>query len=72
MELSNRHVMLGHLLVRHLNFAHIAQSAEHFLGKEEVTGSSPVMGSRVRNGKLKFIYRSIVSLRRNFNVQGKI
>ena len=25
--------------------AHIAQSVEHFLGKEEVTGSSPVMGS---------------------------
>ena len=28
-----------------LEFAHIAQSVEHFLGKEEVTGSSPVMGS---------------------------
>ncbi len=27
--------------------AHIAQSVEHFLGKEEVTGSSPVMGSIV-------------------------
>ena len=27
------------------NFAHIAQSVEHFLGKEEVTGSNPVMGS---------------------------
>ena len=26
--------------------AHIAQTVEHFLGKEEVTGSSPVMGSR--------------------------
>jgi hypothetical protein len=25
--------------------AHIAQSAEHFLGKEEVTGSNPVVGS---------------------------
>ncbi len=25
--------------------AHIAESAEHFLGKEEVTGSSPVVGS---------------------------
>ena len=25
--------------------AHIAQSVEHFLGKEEVTGSSPVVGS---------------------------
>ncbi len=28
-----------------LNFAHIAQSVEHFLGKEEVTGSNPVMSS---------------------------
>ena len=26
-------------------FAHIAQSVEHFLGKEEVTGSNPVVGS---------------------------
>ena len=25
--------------------AHIAQSVEHFLGKEEVTGSNPVMSS---------------------------
>ena len=25
--------------------AHIAQAVEHFLGKEEVTGSSPVMSS---------------------------
>jgi hypothetical protein len=27
--------------------AHIAQSVEHFLGKEEVTGSIPVVGSMV-------------------------
>ena len=27
--------------------AHIAQAVEHFLGKEEVTGSSPVMGSNI-------------------------
>jgi hypothetical protein len=27
-------------------FAHIAQSVEYFLGKEEVTGSNPVMGSK--------------------------
>ena len=26
-------------------YAHIAQSVEHFLGKEEVTGSNPVMSS---------------------------
>ena len=29
---------------RTLEFAHIAQLVEHFLGKEEVTGSNPVMG----------------------------
>ena len=28
--------------------AHIAQEGEHFLGKEEVTGSSPVVGSTLR------------------------
>ena len=28
-----------------LHFADIAQQAEHFLGKEEVTGSSPVISS---------------------------
>ena len=27
------------------NRAHIAQLAEHFLGKEEVIGSSPIVGS---------------------------
>ncbi len=27
--------------------AHIAQSVEHFLGKEEVTGSNPVMSSSI-------------------------
>ncbi len=26
--------------------AHVAQSVEHFLGKEEVTGSSPVVSSK--------------------------
>ena len=29
-------------------FAHVAQAAEHFLGKEEVTGSNPVVGSAER------------------------
>ena len=28
-------------------WAHIAQSVEHFLGKEEVTGSNPVMSSSI-------------------------
>ena len=31
--------------------AHIAQSVEHFLGKEEVTGSIPVVGSMVTSGR---------------------
>ncbi len=26
--------------------AHVAQSVEHFLGKEEVIGSNPIVGSR--------------------------
>ena len=30
---------------RYNSRAHIAQLVEHFLGKEEVTGSNPVMGS---------------------------
>ena len=34
------------VLFQDVRFAHIAQSVEHFLGKEEVTGSIPVMGSR--------------------------
>ena len=28
--------------------AHIAQSVEHFLGKEEVIGSNPIVSTRVR------------------------
>ena len=34
-----------------LIYAHVAQSVEHFLGKEEVTGSIPVMSS---NFELQF------------------
>merc|ERR1711916_142877 len=30
-------------------FAHVAQSVEHFLGKEEVTGSNPVMSSSLKD-----------------------
>jgi hypothetical protein len=29
----------------HFQAAHIAQAVEHFLGKEEVIGSSPIVGS---------------------------
>ena len=36
--------------------AHIAQQVEHFLGKEEVTGSSPVMSSSSRDSDyLRFV-----------------
>ncbi len=28
------------------DIAHVAQTEEHILGKDEVTGSSPVVGSR--------------------------
>ncbi len=29
--------------------AHVAQLAEHVLGKDEVIGSNPIMGSRLEN-----------------------
>jgi hypothetical protein len=35
-----------HYLLFTVMSAHVAQSAEHILGKDEVTGSIPVMGSR--------------------------
>lgn len=31
--------------LQHKAFAHVAQLVEHILGKDEVTGSNPVMGS---------------------------
>jgi hypothetical protein len=30
--------------------AHVAQSVEHFLGKEEVIGSNPIVGSKGKDG----------------------
>ena len=39
----------GSNLVSRSIFAYIAQAAEHFLGKEEVTSSSLVVGSGVVN-----------------------
>jgi len=30
--------------------AHVAQSVEHVLGKDEVTGSIPVVGSNLKQG----------------------
>ncbi len=33
-------------------FAHVAQLVEHVLGKDEVTGSIPVMGSEIEPDQL--------------------
>ena len=35
--------------------AHLAQSVEHFLGKEEVAGSNPVVSSKLGLKKIEFI-----------------
>ena len=58
-------------------FAHIAQSVEHFLGKEEVTGSNPVMSSISVDGLLacpaSFLHRNnSVKGQEKVNVKGKI
>jgi hypothetical protein len=37
--------------------AHVAQSVEHFLGKEEVIGSNPIVGSRRRDDVPIFLRR---------------
>ena len=42
---------------RYMPRAHIAQSVEHFLGKEEVTGSNPVVGSsRGLDGRRRAVF----------------
>ena len=38
---------------RKTTIAHIAQSVEHFLGKEEATGSNPVVSTKGRGGALR-------------------
>ena len=42
--------------------AHIAQSVEHFLGKEEVTGSNPVMSSILFAVSVLFIAVLVLAL----------
>jgi hypothetical protein len=37
--------------------AHVAQSVEHFLGKEEVMGSIPVVGSSVALYRVAKVFR---------------
>ena len=56
--------------------AHIAQSVEHFLGKEEVTGSNPVVGfllemmtgEVLRRNLLVFVKKSSYHLRLWFSI----
>ena len=36
--------------MRSLFLAHVAQSVEHFLGKEEAIGSIPIVGSKETDG----------------------
>ena len=45
-----------------LFYAHIAQSAEHFLGKEEVIGSIPIMGSKVETLHQVFCIRQLLPM----------
>ncbi len=45
--------------------AHIAQAVEHFLGKEEVTGSIPVMSSSLL---LLIIFRGLEALSLFLNI----
>ena len=40
--------------------AHVAQSVEHVLGKDEVTGSIPVVGSMIQGALLKSIASAAV------------
>ena len=58
------------MFLRDKQHAHLAQSVEHFLGKEEVTGSIPVMSTN----SLRFALRigSVIHLNPsgNRNVQG--
>src|SRR6476661_2826314 len=48
-ERSARRARAPHGAPGELCRAHVAQAAEHFLGKEEVTGSNPVVGSITRD-----------------------
>jgi hypothetical protein len=50
---ENNYLKQSHVFshrVRDFYSAHVAQSVEHFLGKEEVIGSNPIVGSRDKVG----------------------
>jgi hypothetical protein len=40
--------------MRLLNSAHVAQLVEHVLGKDEVSGSIPLVGSRLTGKDIEF------------------
>ena len=53
--------------------AHIAQSVEHFLGKEEATGSIPVVSTKIPEfEKVGSVAPVRVTRKRSGNVQSKI
>ena len=45
--------------------AHIAQSVEHFLGKEEVIGSNPIVGSSLKKLTHRIDRQMLEKLRAN-------
>jgi hypothetical protein len=45
----------------HFQAAHIAQAVEHFLGKEEVIGSSPIVGSIQQFSQGKIDSKSVIA-----------
>ena len=66
-----KHSFLSCIQCSKLRNAHIAQSVEHFLGKEEVTGSNPVMSSIDLNLQYK-LKRKIKCLRKNLKERNPI
>ena len=53
-------------------YAHVAQSAEHILGKDEVTGSIPVMGSSYEYSRTLQAKERLAGRARRRNGKGKI
>ena len=51
-----------------LESAHIAQSVEHFLGKEEVTGSIPVVGTIFRVAFSRFCQKNVIAVRDDYRI----
>ena len=58
----------GQLGIEHRLYAHVAQSVERVLGKDEVSGSIPLMGLRKRLGK----NRRVKWPRKNLNAINRI